>query len=130
MTKKINIIMLKILGIATLIYSIHKLVFYYNSTIKNFNTPIEKTYIFFAISSFLIVSVVSFVKRISIENAGFSFIIATFLKIIISYFILYPTINYGNIRVEKINFFLIFAIFSAIETFFSAKILNQPIKKE
>lgn len=122
--------MLKILGIATLIYSIHKLVFYYNSTIKNFNTPIEKTYIFFAISSFLIVSVVSFVKRISIENAGFSFIIATFLKIIISYFILYPTINYGNIRVEKINFFLTFAIFSAIETFFSAKILNQPIKKE
>ena len=68
-----------------------------------------------------------YVKQKNIDNVGFTFLFATCLKIGISFVLLMPILNskISNIGYEKINFFIVFAIFLSIETVVAVRILNN-----
>ncbi len=116
--------------LSILVYVVHKLVFFLNNNnpfFKGFHFPIEFVYGFFCSCSLLIVFIIIKVNEKNINNVGFSFLLVTFIKMALSYTVLSPILNSGNlnVRTEKINFFIIFALFLAIETIVTVRILNK-----
>lgn len=116
--------------LAILLYFVHKLVFFLknsNPYFKGFHFPIEFVYGFFFVCSLLIILIMIKVNQKNIDNVGFTFILVTFIKMALSYTVLSPILNSGssNVRIEKINFFIIFALFLTIETIVTVRILNN-----
>ena len=113
-----------------LVYLVHKLVFFLNENnpnLEGFHFPIEVVYGFFFICSLLIILILIKVREKNIDNVGFTFLWVTFIKMGLSYIILSPILNSGNLnmRTEKINFFIVFALFLTIETIVTVRILNN-----
>ena len=113
-----------------LIFGFHKAFFYFNGknpNYQNFRFSLEKIYSFFLICSLLIIFILTLVKEKSIDNVGNTFLLTTCLKIGISFVLLNPILNSGNpnIGFEKMNFFVIFALFLIIETIVTIRILNN-----
>lgn len=134
MTTKINFKkyqpIIEIAAISSVAYLIHKLFFYLkggNPAYTNFHYPIEIIYGFFFICSVIILLILIQVKSKNIDNVGYTFLLTTFIKMGIAYAVLYPILHSGNsnIKIEKINFFVIFVLFLAIETIVTIKILNN-----
>lgn len=118
------------LTVSLFFYCIHKLLFYLgvnNSKFENFTLSIEFIYMFFTICSLVIVAVLLFVKQKSKDNVGNIFMLITCIKAGLSFLLLKQIINSGseNIEIEKINFFVIFALFLALETVITIRILNN-----
>lgn len=127
--KKIQPI-LEVLFLSTLVYLIHKLVFFLNDgnpKLKGFNFSIETIYEFFFICSVIIVFILIKVKEKNIDNVGYTFLLVTCTKMAVSYAVLSPILHSGNpnVRIEKLNFFIIFALFLTIETIVTVRILNN-----
>lgn len=121
---------LEILFLSVVVYLIHKLVFFLNDNnpkFQHFHFPIEVVYGFFFICSTLILLILIKVKSKNIDNVGYTFLLVTFIKMAISYIILSPILHSGNpnMRIEKMNFFIIFVLFLTIETIVTARILNK-----
>ena len=121
---------LEVLSISILVYLIHKLFFFLNNNnpkFQGFHFPIEIIYGFFLICSILIILILIKVKSKNIDNVGYTFLLVTCIKMAISYAVLSPILHSGNInvRIEKLNFFLIFALFLTIETVVTIRILNN-----
>lgn len=121
---------LEILVISILSYSIHKLVFLLNDKnpkFQNFHFPIEFIYAFFCLCSIVILLILITVKSQNIDSVGSVFILATCIKIAVSYIVLSPIIHSGNLnmKVERIDFFIIFILFLTIETVVTIRILNK-----
>lgn len=115
--------------LSILVYLAHKLVFFLNENnpnLQGFHFPIEVVYGFFFSSSLLIILILIKVNEKNIDNVGFTFLLVTFIKMGLSYVILSPILNSGNpnVRTEKIDFFIIFALFLTIETIVTVRILN------
>jgi hypothetical protein len=115
--------------LSILVYLVHKLVFFLNQNnpnLQGFHFPIEVVYGFFFICSLLIILILIQVNEKNIDNVGFTFLLVTFIKMALSYVVLSPILNSGNInvRTEKIDFFIIFALFLTIETIVTVRILN------
>ena len=113
-----------------LIFLIHKAFFYFNENnpkYLNFHFSLEVIYSFFLVCSFIIILLLILVKEKSIDNVGNAFLLTTCLKIGISFVLLNPILNSGNpnIGFEKMNFFVIFALFLIIETVVTIRILNN-----
>jgi hypothetical protein len=107
--------------LSILVYLAHKLVFFLNENnpnLQGFHFPIEVVYGFFFVCSLLIILILIKVNEKNIDNVGFTFLLVTFIKMALSYVILSPILNSGNpnVRTEKIDFFIIFALFLTIET--------------
>ena len=112
------------------VYLAHKLVFFLNENnpnLQGFHFPIEVVYGFFFVCSMLIILILIKVNEKNIDNVGFTFLLVTFIKMALSYVILSPILNSGNpnVRTEKIDFFIIFALFLTIETIVTVRILNN-----
>jgi hypothetical protein len=121
---------LEVVFLSMLVYLVHKLVFFINENhpkLQSFHFPIEVVYGFFFISSLLIILLLIKVNEKNIDNVGYTFLLITCIKIAISYAILFPILNsnHSNVRIEKINFFIIFALFLTIETIVTIRILNN-----
>ena len=121
---------LEVLILSSFVYLIHKLVFFLNDDnpkLQGFNFSIETIYEFFFICSVIIVFILIKVKEKNIDNVGYTFLLVTCLKMAVSYAVLSPILHSGNpnVRIEKLNFFLIFALFLTIETIVTARILNN-----
>ena len=121
---------LEILIVSLLAYAGHKLLFYFNSgnpKLQNFHTSLESVYGFFTLCSVTILFILIQVKSRKAENIGFTFLLLTCAKMGIAYAFLRPILHSGNssIATEKINFFLVFAIFLTIETVVTIRILNK-----
>lgn len=120
---------LEISLISVVVYALHKLFFFLNKNIKfqNFYLPIEIIYLFFFCSSIIIIFILIKVKEKNIDNVGSVFILVTFIKMAFSYGILYPINHSGiqNMKTEKIDFFIIFALFLTIETIVTIRLLNN-----
>ena len=121
---------LEVVSLSMLVYLVHKFVFFINENhpkLQGFHFPIEVVYGFFFICSLLIIIVLIKVKEKNIDNVGYTFLLVTCIKIAISYAILSPILNsnHSNVRIEKINFFIIFALFLTIETIVTIRILNN-----
>lgn len=115
--------------LSILVYLVHKLVFFLNENnpnLQGFHFPIEVVYGFFFICSLLIILILIKVNEKNIDNVGFTFLLVTFIKMALSYVVLSPILNSGNlnVRTEKIDFFIIFALFLTIETIVTIRILN------
>lgn len=115
--------------LSILVYLVHKLVFFLNQNnpnLQSFHFPIEVVYGFFFVCSLLIILILIKVNEKNIDNVGFTFLLVTFIKMALSYVVLSPILNSGNLnlRTEKIDFFIIFALFLTIETIITIRILN------
>jgi len=121
---------LEVLFLSVVVYFVHKLVFFLNENnpkFQNFHFPIEVEYGFFFVCSVVILLVLIKVKEKNIDNVGYTFLLVTFVKMALSYAVLSPILDSGNsnVRIEKLNFFIIFALFLTIETIVTARILNN-----
>ena len=119
---------LTLLGIAFLLYAIHKMVFYFfNINQEHFHYSLETLYLFFFILSAIIFQVLLVVRKKSFDNVGMSFLLATSVKMVICYLILRPLlqISKGNNPSERINFFILFIVFLTIETLFTIRLVNE-----
>ena len=121
---------LEVFFLSTLVYLIHKLVFFLNDNnpkLQGFNFSIEIIYEFFFICSVIIVFILIMVKEKNIDNVGYTFLLVTCIKMAVSYAVLSPILNSGNpnVSIEKLNFFIVFALFLTIETIVTVRILNN-----
>lgn len=113
-----------------LLFGFHKVFFYFNennTNYQNFRFSLETIYSFFLVCSLFIIFILTLVKQKSIDNVGNTFLLITCLKIGLSFVLLNPILNSGNpnIGVEKMNFFVIFALFLIVETVVTIRILNN-----
>lgn len=121
---------LEVLFLSAVFYFVHKLFFFLNgddSEYQGFHFPIETVYGFFFACSIIILFILIKVKAKNIDHVGYTFILLTFIKMAGSYAVLSPILHSGNpnMRIEKINFFIIFALFLAIETIVTVRLLNS-----
>lgn len=121
---------LEVLILSSVVYLIHKLVFFLNNDnpkLQGFNFSIETIYEFFFTCSVIIVFILIIVKEKNIDNVGYTFLLVTCVKMAVSYAVLSPILQSRNtnVSIEKLNFFLIFALFLTIETIVTARILNN-----
>ena len=120
----------EILFLSISVYLVHKLFFFLNKNnpkFQNFHFPIEIVYGFFFICSVLILLILIKVKTKNMDNVGYTFLLVTCIKMAVSYAVLYPVLHSGNpnVGIEKVNFFVIFALFLTIETIVTVRILNN-----
>lgn len=118
------------ISISVMVYLLHKAFFWLNASnpkFQNFHFTLETTYGFFLICAIIIVAVMIKIKDKNIDNVGFGFIWGTFIKMGFSYGFLKLIMqsNHLNVRIEKINFFIIFILFLTIETIITIRILNK-----
>ncbi|MFP9097420.1 hypothetical protein ACLI09_00065 [Flavobacterium sp. RHBU_24] len=83
-------------------------------------------YGFFTLSSFLILGILIFVNRKSAAQTGYAFLLLTAVKMGVSYAIARPLLTKTiEFPTEKLNFFIVFTLFLAIEAYFTARLLNN-----
>lgn len=121
---------LEVLFLSVVVYLVHKLVFFVNENnpkFQNFHFPIEVVYGFFFVCSVVILLILIKIKDKNIDNVGYTFLLVTFIKMALSYAVLSPILHSGNpnVRIEKLNFFIIFALFLTIETIVTIRILSN-----
>ncbi len=121
---------LEVFLLSVIVYLVHKLFFVLNENnpkFDNFHFPIEVVYGFFFVCSVVILFILIKVKGKNIDNVGYTFLLVTFVKMALSYAVLSPILDSGNpnVKIEKLNFFIIFALFLTIETIVTARILNN-----
>ncbi|MBS1533452.1 MAG: hypothetical protein JST78_00115 [Bacteroidetes bacterium] len=111
-------------------FGFHKLLFHFfvpNKFEAAFVYSVEMLYAFFGVSSALIVSILNFISKKSINNVGFTYLLLTSIKMGIAYFFLKPILTFDlpKTAVEKTNFFLVFVYFLIVETVVTIRILNK-----
>ena len=116
--------------LSILFYGIHKAIFAFGFpkvTIQSFVYPLELLYLFFGFSSILIVFLLVKINQKNINNVGYTFLLVTSVKMATAYFFLQPILKSKSefIKIEKMNFFIVFIVFLAIETVVTIKMLNK-----
>jgi Family of unknown function (DUF6168) len=119
-----------ILSISILLYLLHKIVFFVfekKAITDHFYYPLETVYLFFATLSIIIVFILLIVKQKSFDNVGMVFLLITSVKMIVCYLFVMPILQVANANyvTEKINFFVLFILFLAMETVVTIRILNN-----
>ena len=120
--------LLEVTFTALFLFVLHKLYFFLlGSETDTFYFSIEVVYGFFFAASLTIIVILMLIKKKNIDSVGFVFLLITSLKIVISYFLLRKIIiNDGqHLQTEKLHFFIVFAVFLAIETVVTIRILNK-----
>ena len=93
----------------------------------NFVYATPMLYALFALLSLIIVFLLIKVKETAIDSVGYAFLALTTVKMVIAYAFLRPIIHthLPKTPTEKINFFIVFIYFLAIETYITIRILNN-----
>jgi len=122
--------LLEVILFSIIIYFAHKFVFFLyknNPKLQDFLFSIEEVYGFFFCCSLLLVLILIKVKEKNIDNVGYTFLLVTCIKMGLSYLLLSPILNSvnSNIKYEKIDFFIIFALFLTLETIVTIRMLNS-----
>ena len=109
-------------------YVVHQLVFYFfKIDQQTFYYSLEQLYDIFFILSFVIVFILLMIKKRNFDQLGMSFLLLTSSKLVFYYLLLKPILNrtHYDIRIEKINFFVLFVLFLTIETVLTIRILSK-----
>ncbi|AOZ99092.1 hypothetical protein BIW12_06390 [Flavobacterium commune] len=109
-------------------YVVHQLVFYFfKIDQQTFYYSLEQLYGIFFILSFVIVFILLMIKKRNFDQLGMSFLLLTSSKLVFYYLLLKPILNrtHYDIRIEKINFFVLFVLFLTIETVLTIRILSK-----
>lgn len=109
---------------------IHKAVFYLwipKAYEDHFLYSIPKLYLFFGLFSLVLIFILNEIKKRSIDNVGYTFLLLTCFKMVLAYALLKPILEtaLAQTPTEKMNFFTIFIYFLAIETIVTIRILNN-----
>ncbi len=93
----------------------------------SFLYSILELYVGFGMFSVLLIFILQRVKKNAIDQVGFTFMGLTCFKMVIAYIFLHPilAITLPKTPTEKINFFVVFIYFLAIETLATIRILNN-----
>ena len=120
---------LEVLGIAIISFLLHQLFlfFFYTNSQSQFYYSLLTIYGFFICCSLIIVLILIKVNEKNINSVGNSFLLATCIKMGLSYIVVLPLLqNFTKIgQLEKFNFFVVFALFLSIETIVTIRILNK-----
>lgn len=109
---------------------VHKCISYF-VTQKEFENhfvySIPLLYVLFASLSMLIVFALMKVNQVYKDYVGYAFLAFTSVKMMIAYAFLRPIINADlpKTSTEKVNFFIVFIYFLALETYLTIRILNN-----
>jgi len=99
---------------------------YFSSINYTFYYPIYLIYLIFFTFSIIILLILIKSKNKNIDRVGYYFLLVTTIKLILSYLLIEPIINQeSENNIEKINFFIIFISFSAIEVLLTSKLLRE-----
>lgn len=84
-------------------------------------------YGFFFVCSVIIVLLLIRMKQKNIDSVGNTFMLLTCVKAAAAYVMLHPILqaHHPHVKFEKANFFAVFAIFLAIETIVSIRMLQK-----
>jgi len=83
-------------------------------------------YCFFYLLAGVIMGVLNFINKKNKEQLGYAFLLLTGAKMALSYFLARPIISLGEAATtEKVNFFIIFIIYLVIESYYTARLLNN-----
>lgn len=129
MTNKYSAI-LKV-GIATVILTILHLLLFQIPYLKELSTKfyyqIPVVYLFFLGLSVIILLVLAKVNETAKDQLGYAFLLATSIKLGLSYVFLLPILNEKTVDgyPEKINFFGVFILYLTIEVFYTIRLLNN-----
>ena len=95
--------------------------------IQQLQYSIPQLYVVFTAFSFFILGTLFVVRKNSLNYVGYAFLILTSVKMGVAYFLLRPilAIARNEFYFEKINFFIVFIFFLAIETLLTIRILNN-----
>ena len=112
---------------AFILHSLAYFLFNFDAIENQFQYSLITLYGFFITCSVIIVILLILIKQKEINNVGNSFMLLTILKMPFAYYLLQSIINSKSqfASFEKINFFIIFLFFLAIETIVSIRILNN-----
>jgi uncharacterized membrane protein len=108
-------------------FVIHKYIFNY----LEYNSPksiytLEFLYLFFGISSVVIITVLIKVKEKNLDIVGNTFLLLTTIKMMLSYIMVRPILNQIPLNnSEKWNFFFLFIYFLMVETIITINLLNK-----
>ncbi|MFD2602381.1 hypothetical protein [Flavobacterium suzhouense] len=92
----------------------------------DFVYPLPVMYGFFFLMTAAVLAVLMKINRKNQEQTGYAFLFLTTAKIALSYVIVRPILNKaGENPTEKVNFFVIFILFLAIEAYYTARLLNN-----
>jgi hypothetical protein len=120
-------IYINLFAFSVVLYFIQKTVFWIFKTKTNsFVYSVEiLNFIFFGFS-ILILIILSKVKQKNIDIVGMTFLLITTIKMLLCYGILFPILYSNNQnKIEKINFFILFALFLTAETTLTIKLLDK-----
>lgn len=97
----------------------------------SFRYPIPVLYAVFTVASILILLIQIRIKQTSPDLIGYVFLVTTSVKTALAYAMLHPVLDLAteSARFEKINFFVIFILFLAIEVVLTSKLLKDVDKK-
>ncbi len=122
--------LLSVLGFSILCFFVHYCILIYligQEALSNFYFSLRQIYVFFTISSFLIITTLIFVRKRNLDIVGYFYMVLTILKMGVAYFFLHQ-INknpHDFLSYEKNSFFLSFILYLAIETLITVRILNK-----
>ena len=111
-------------------FLVHKLVFFfldYYTIESTFQYSLFQVYLFFLICSVCIVFILIQVKKRDIDNVGNGFLLLTLIKIGIAFLFATPIVSSTSKfkDIERMDFFIAFAVFLTIETIVTIRILNN-----
>lgn len=122
---------LYLIPLVVLLYILHRLVFHFlKIKTVTFYYSLEVLYLFFGVASFVVVLILQKVKKKNFDATGMAFLVTTSIKMVFCYVLLRPLLATASnqIGVEKINFFVLFVVFLAIETGVTMQMLNENYK--
>ncbi len=111
-----------------IIYVIHRFsLIFLKINEEGFYYSLEKLYCAFFLMSVIMISILLKIKERSYNQVGMSFMLLTTIKMGFYFWLLRPILNKMNedIRIEKMNFFILFLIFLTIETIVTTRILSK-----
>jgi hypothetical protein len=117
-----------LIPIAVLIYFVHLQILYFiGVNPQQFFYPLEIEYSCFALATALIVFVLQKIKQKNFDTVGLAFLWITSIKMTVCFFAVRPILQIQSptAAIEKINFFVIFIVFLAIETALTISFLNE-----
>ena len=93
---------------------------------STFIYPVPLIYLFFYIFSAVILAALITISKKNMGQLGYVFLILTTIKMGASYFLVKPILAKTiAVPVEKVNFFIVFTLFLAVEAYFTARLLNN-----
>ena len=111
-------------------FLVHKLVFFfldYYTIESTFQYSLFQVYLFFLFCSVCIVFILIQVKKRDLDNVGNGFLLLTLIKIGIAFLFANPIVSSTSKfkDIERMDFFIVFAVFLTIETMATIGILNN-----